>query len=77
MESTYTWQSIKELTRAVSKQEQVLLRRRYCAGRVLNWGRKEKAAAALIYQYLRKMSNERLTGSSESIESGTFWRKAQ
>ncbi len=76
-ENNAAWQGIQKLTHATSEQEKTLLRRRYCAGRVVNWGEEGQNAAALVYQYLRKMSKQRLTGSAEIIEPGTFWSKAQ
>lgn len=70
-----TWQEIKKLTHAATTKEDDLLRERYCAGRVVNWGEKEQLAAGRVYQYLRQLSHQRLTGKSEFIKSGTFWRK--
>ena len=70
-----TWQGLQKLTRAATEQESRLLRQRYCAGRVTSWGEKEQTAAELVYQNLKKMSQQRLTGNAEQIEQGTFWRK--
>ncbi len=67
------WQGIVSLVRAKSQQVDQLLRQRYCAGRVLNWGVKEQRAAEEIYQYLKAMSQKRLTGESEVIQAGSFW----
>ena len=67
------WQGIKALTRAKTEQVNLLLRQRYCAGRILSWGEKEQQAAARIYQYLREISAKRLTGNAETIQLGTFW----
>ncbi len=67
------WQSIKPLTRAKTEQVNQLLRQRYCAGRVLSWGEKEQQAAVRIYQYLKGVSAQRLTGAAETIQEGTFW----
>ena len=67
------WQSIDKLTHTQSKQESQLLRQRYCDGRVNHWGEEEQQAAGLIFQYLKKISQQRLTGKSEAIQAGTFW----
>ena len=67
------WQSIKSLTRAKTEQVSQLLRQRYCAGRVKSWGDKEQQAAREIYQYLKDLSAQRLTGDAETIQVGTFW----
>jgi NitT/TauT family transport system substrate-binding protein len=67
------WQKIIPLTKTNDKKTQVKLRERYCAGRIQQWGDAEKQAAEKIYQLLRKLSNNKLTGKSESLEKGTFW----
>jgi len=74
-ENDQAWKDIQKLIRAATEQESSLLRQRYCAGRVVKWGNDEKLAAGVIYQYLRKMSNQRLTGKAASVEQGTFWNK--
>jgi len=72
-ESTEVWQSIVPLTKAKDKATEKKLRERYCAGRIKHWGKTEQQAAAKIYQLLRKLSNNKLTGHSETIQPGTFW----
>lgn len=67
------WQSIKKLTQAKTEQESQLLRQRYCEGRVSHWGQEEQKAAGVIFQYLKEISQSRLTGKSEVIQEGTFW----
>ncbi len=67
------WQGINHLTHAKTPQENQLLRSRYCDGRVLSWGHKEKQAAAEIYQYLKKVSHNRLTKHADTLEPGVFW----
>ena len=67
------WQNIKPLIRAKTAQVNLLLRQRYCAGRVLSWGDKEQQAAREIYQYLKGLSAQRLTGDAATIQAGTFW----
>ena len=59
--------------RAKTVQVSQLLRLKYCAGRVQEWGEKEQQAAAEIYRYLKKLSAKRLTGDAETIQPGTFW----
>ncbi|MCK5665257.1 MAG: ABC transporter substrate-binding protein [Thiotrichaceae bacterium] len=67
------WQGIQPLVRAKTEQINQLLRQRYCDGRVLSWGDKEQQAAAQIYQYLKAISQKRLTGGAETIQAGSFW----
>ena len=67
------WKNINHLIRAKSQKEGLLLRNRYCNGRVLSWGSKEVQAAAEIYQYLKKVSHNRLTKHAEKLEEGVFW----
>ena len=67
------WQKIIPLTQAEDLPTQAKLRQRYCEGGISQWGEKEQLAAARIYTMLRALSNNRLTGQSESLQSGTFW----
>ena len=54
-------------------QTLALLRQRYCQGGVDNWGNAEQQAADDIYQLLRSVSQNKLTGNAEHIHAGTFW----
>lgn len=72
-ESDAAWQQIIPLTKAEQPRVQQLLRQRFCEGRIKNWGAAERQAAATIYTLLRQFSDNRLTGSAETIEPGTFW----
>ncbi len=74
-ESEKTWQGIKSLVRAEKPAENKLLRQYYCSGRVVSWGKPEQQSAQKIYQYLRLLSQYRLTGKSDTIQQGTFWKK--
>jgi NitT/TauT family transport system substrate-binding protein len=49
------------------------LRERYCAGRITQWSVNEQKAAERIYSILRKLSNNKLTGSTETLPTGLFW----
>jgi NitT/TauT family transport system substrate-binding protein len=75
--SNEAWQGVQELTHAKTRQASELLRQRYCAGRVVSWGEKEKQAANFIYLYFKKMSKQRLTGKAKVITTGTFWNKGK
>ena len=68
-----TWQTILPLTKSKNSAEQSLLRQRYCGGQVTDWSPKKRAAAETIYRLLKKLSQNKLTGASEQIQSGTFW----
>lgn len=69
------WKGISHLTHAKTSQENQLLRSRYCDGRILSWGGKEVEAAAEVYQYLKKVSHNRLTKHAEKLEKGVFWEQ--
>jgi len=67
------WQKIIPLTKTEDLPTQVILRQRYCEGAIEQWGDKEQQAAARIYSLLRTLTNNRLTGTSETLQAGTFW----
>ena len=71
--SDATWQKIIPLTHTDDLPTQTLLRQRYCAGGIEQWGEKEQQAAGRIYTLLRKLSDNRLTGQSAYLQPGTFW----
>jgi len=71
--SNLAWQNIIPLTKAKDKTTENTLREHYCAGRIKHWGKKEQQAADRIYQLLRKLSHNKLTGYSETVQPGTFW----
>jgi len=67
------WQAIIPLTKTKDVSTQNKLRESYCAGQVKAWGDKEKQAAEQVYQLLRTVSDNKLTGKAERLSSGTFW----
>ena len=69
------WGEIIPLTKAKETATQDKLRSRYCDGRIKQWSEKEQHAAAKIYVLLRQLSQNKLTGKSETLEAGTFWVK--
>lgn len=70
-----SWQAIASLTKAKDTLIENLLRQRYCQGRLQHWGKAQQDAAEKIYTLLRKWSSNRLTGTSEHIQAGTFWNQ--
>ncbi len=72
-ESDKVWQSVIPLTKAKDSTTQNKLRERYCAGRIKHWGKAEQQGAEKIYQLLRKLSHNKLTGQAKNIQPGTFW----
>ncbi len=72
-ESDSVWQKVIPLTKAKDKATQNLLRKRYCNGRVIQWGKNEQQAAGRIYTLLRAHSNNKLTGHSVALQQNTFW----
>lgn len=68
------WQKIIPLTQITDAPTQAKLKERYCAGRVTQWGSvAQQQAAKQIYALLRKVSGNKLTGNSETLQAGTFW----
>ncbi len=67
------WQAIKSLTKAADSATQHALRQRYCDGRIKHWGINNQNAAKKIYRMLKKISDNKLTGSSIQLQEGTFW----
>lgn len=67
------WKKIIPLTRAKQESTQIILRKRYCEGRIRSWGKEEQEAAGQIYSLLKNLSNNRLTGPSKNLQPGTFW----
>ncbi len=72
-ESNTVWQKIIPLTKVKDLATQNKLRERYCAGRIKQWGEPEQQAAEKIYQLLRKLSHNKLTGNAATLQPGTFW----
>ena len=71
--SNAAWKKVIPLTQTDDVAIQTKLRQGYCNGGVEQWGEKEQQAAAHIYTMLRTLSNNQLTGKSESLQPGTFW----
>lgn len=66
------WRNILPLTRTDDVKLQNLLRQRYCEGNIVSWGAKERQAAGHIYQLLKTLSHNRLTGAAD-LQPETFW----
>lgn len=71
--SDAAWQKVLPLIKETDVSIQNKLRQRYCEGTVEQWGESEQQAAGRIYSLLGKLSNNQLTGPSESLQPGTFW----
>lgn len=69
------WKLISPLTQSDDPATQAKLRQRYCEGDINQWGASEQQAAERIYNLLRKVSNNQLTGKSEHLQLGTFWQQ--
>jgi NitT/TauT family transport system substrate-binding protein len=67
------WHEIVPLTQTDDVATQAVLRRHYCEGNISGWGDKEQQAAARIYRLLHSLSQQQLTGASETLPAGTFW----
>ncbi len=71
--SDTAWSAIIPLTHIKDLATQTKLRERYCQGRIKQWGDKEQQAAQKIYSILKKLSNQKLTGNADKLQTGTFW----
>lgn len=71
--SDAAWQKILPLTQTDDPAVQNKLRQRYCDGNIAHWGEKEQQAAKRIYQLLKDLSGNRLTGADADLQPGTFW----
>ncbi|UOA09165.1 ABC transporter substrate-binding protein [Methylobacter sp. S3L5C] len=71
--SDAAWLKIIPLLHTDDVSTQALMRQRYCEGGIEQWGEREEQAATRIYTMLRTLSNNQLTGVSESLQPGTFW----
>lgn len=67
------WQKVIPLTKADDLGTQKLLRQRYCAGSIEQWGEKEQLAAARIYTLLKTISHHVTPNNAETLQAGTFW----
>ncbi len=72
-ETEPAWREILPLLKTQSTDEQRLLRKRYCQGRIKHWSPEKRPAAETVYQWFRKLSANKLTGSSGHIQPDTFW----
>ncbi len=72
--SNTAWGKIASLTQTENEAEQAKLRQRYCEGLIRQWGIEQKNAAEKIYQLLRQLSGDKLTGKSTELQPGTFWQ---
>ncbi len=67
------WQNIANLTKTDDLATQQQLRKRYCQGRVEQWGEANKKAAEKIYGLLHQLGDNKLTGKAAQLQTGTFW----
>lgn len=71
--SDAAWQKIVILTETGDPATQQQLKKRYCQGRVQQWGEANKKAAEKIYDLLHQLSDNKLTGKTAKLQAGTFW----
>lgn len=72
-DSDSAWEKIVKLTDSDDPATQAQLRRRYCDGRVEQWGASQQQAAEALYQVVRHVGDSKLTEKAEHIAEGTFW----
>ncbi len=68
------WKKIIPLTQTDDPRVQAKLRQRYCEGEVHQLDASEKQATERIFDLLKKVSGNQLTGKSEHLQPGTFWQ---
>ncbi len=67
------WKTVLPLTRSENKKTQILIRQRYCQGRIKQWGTSEKQAAATLYQLIASSHPTLFPENSRTLATGTFW----
>ena len=67
------WDAIAHLTEATTPAAQQQMRKRYCQGRVTQWGIANQQAAEKIYQQLHAIDHNKLTANQPQLQTGTFW----
>jgi NitT/TauT family transport system substrate-binding protein len=67
------WNTVLPLTRSNNKQAQTILRQRYCAGRINQWGDAEKQAATNVYKQITNHHPRLFPEKSKTLAAGTFW----
>ncbi|MGZ5017891.1 MAG: ABC transporter substrate-binding protein [Methylobacter sp.] len=72
--SDAAWQKIIPLTKIDNETTRKHLHQNYCAGNIEHWGEAEQKAAGKVYLLLHKQSKQALTGKSEQLQAGTFFR---
>jgi NitT/TauT family transport system substrate-binding protein len=72
--SDSAWQKIIPLTKIDDDATRKHLHQNYCAGNIEHWGEAEQKAAGKVYLLLHKQSKQALTGKSEQLQPGTFFR---
>ena len=72
-ENDGAWQKIVKLTETDDATTQALLRRRYCEGRVEDWGLKQQQASEALYQIVRGVGGSKLVDKTDHLSDGTFW----
>lgn len=67
------WRKVVPLTGETDPNVLGLLRRRYCDGRVKQWGQAELGAAQQAFAILRAVGGEAFAGKSRQLPAGVFW----
>lgn len=73
-ESDDAWAKVANLTESNDDATRQQLRKRYCEGRIRVWGDQERATTKLLYTLLHGLDNNKLTGKSDHLNEGVFWR---
>jgi NitT/TauT family transport system substrate-binding protein len=72
-ESDADWEAIRPRMKVPDEATFIALRDGYRAGIPRSWGPAERAGAERLFEILRGLGGERLTGSATRLPTGTFW----
>jgi NitT/TauT family transport system substrate-binding protein len=72
-ESDAEWDAVRPLMKAPDEATFIALRDGYRAGIPRSWGPAERAGAERLFEILRGLGGDRLTGRATRLPDGTFW----
>ncbi|MGI9463095.1 MAG: ABC transporter substrate-binding protein, partial [Aestuariivirgaceae bacterium] len=67
------WDRIRPLMKAKNDDEFAALKTRYKEGILMSWTREQKHAAAQLFEMLRRIGGEKLTGAGTRFDPAMFW----
>jgi len=67
------WLRLRPMMGAGSDAEFIALRDRFRAGALRSWGDRERAAAGKLFDILRDLGGDKLTGKDVAFDANVFW----